>query len=210
MSRQSGFLLKNKAGFTLVELLVASAIFTIIGGAAYIGWFQIHKVGEGTKQSSQRIAELNRAFYWFSEDLEQIVNRPIKNEVGGDLPALEFSVQGEHILEFTRSGWSNPAEDVMPPRSHFQRVAYYREDDKLIRKYWYHLDRFAEGNVSERQLIERIADMSLRFLFQEQWLEQWPPPNAESKFDEMPKAIDIMLDLDDFGKVNRVFMVPGK
>ncbi len=199
----------KNSGFTLVELLVASAIFAIIGGAAYVGWFQIHKVGKGTKQSSQRIAELNRAFYWFSEDLEQIVNRTIKNEVGSDLPALEFSAQGEHILELTRGGWSNPAEDVMPPRGHFQRVAYYQEDDKLIRKYWYHLDRFTEGKISERQLVERVAAISIRFFHNNQWLEQWPPANVEPDFNSMPDAIDIVLDLDDFGKVNRLFMVPG-
>ncbi len=200
---------KENSGFTLIELLVASVIFVIIGGAAYTGWYQIEKVKQGTGQSSKRIAELQRAFYWFSEDFEQIINRPIKNELGSDLPALEFNLQGQSLIEFTRSGWANPAEDVMPPRGHFQRVAYYREDDKLIRKYWYNLDRFEEGKITERQLLEKITDLSLRFLYNEQWIEQWPPANADSDFDKLPQAIEIALDLDDLGKISRLFLVPG-
>ncbi|MCB1753986.1 MAG: type II secretion system minor pseudopilin GspJ [Gammaproteobacteria bacterium] len=200
---------RANAGFTLIELLVASAIFVIIGGAAYTGWYQIQRIKEGTEVHSKRLAELQRVFYWLSEDLEQIVNRPVKNEIGSDLPALEYSTHGESLLEFTRAGWSNPAEDVMPPRSNFQRVAYYLEDGKLYRKYWYHLDRFEEGKVSSRQLVEKVADISLRFLNGEEWLEQWPPSNAEADFEGLPAAIDVTLDLDDLGKVNRIFVVPG-
>lgn len=200
---------RKQAGFTLIEVLVASAIFVIIGGAAYTGWYQIQKVRESTDIHSKRVAELQRVFYWLSEDLEQLVNRPIKNEVGGDLPAIQFSLQGENLLEFTRNGWANPAEDVLPPRGHFQRVAWYLEDDKLFRKYWYHLDRFEEGRVTKRQLVEKVADVSVKFLDNEEWIEQWPPANADFEFQGLPKAVDVTLDLDDMGKINRIFMVPG-
>lgn len=200
---------RKNAGFTLIELLVASAIFVIIGGAAYMGWYQIQRVRESTEVHSKRLAEMQRVFYWLSEDLEQIVNRPIRNEIGSDLPALQYSLQGESLIEFTRAGWGNPAEDVMPPRSNFQRVAWFLQDDKLYRKYWYHLDRFDEGKVTVRQMVEKVADVSVKFLDGEEWIEQWPPFNAEADFDGMPTAIDFTLDLDDLGKVNRIFVVPG-
>jgi len=200
---------RSQSGFTLFELLVASAIFVIIGGSAYVGWYQIHKVGEATKASSERVAELNRTFYWLSEDLEQMVNRPIMNEVGSKLPALEFSLQGIHLIEFTRSGWANPAEDIMPPRGHFQRVAYFQEDDMFVRKYWYHVDRSEEEKSTERQLLSKVGDVSLRFLHKNEWLAQWPPSNADSNFNRMPSSIDITFDLEDLGKINRIFFVPS-
>lgn len=206
---RSSLRIRRNQGFTLIELLVASAIFVIIGGAAYSGWYQIEKVREGTEKHSTRLAELQRTFYWLSEDLEQLINRPIKNEVGGVVAALEYSLHGDTLLEFTRSGWANPAEDIMPPRGHFQRVAWYMEDDKLMRKYWYHLDRYDEGKVSVRQLTKNVADISLRFLSGNEWMEQWPPSNAESDFTGLPRAVEVTLDLDDMGKVHRIFQVPG-
>ncbi len=212
MTRHSSHSCRNRrrqAGFTLIELLVASVVFVVIGSAAYVGWYQIEKVREGTEIHSQRLAELQRAFYWLSEDLEQILARPVKNEIGGELPALQYSEHGESLIEFTRNGWSNPAEDVMPPRAHFQRVAWYLEDDKLYRKYWYHLDRFEEGKVTARRLVQKIADISIRFLNGEEWITQWPPSNAEREFNGLPRAIDLTLDLDDLGKVKRIFVLPG-
>jgi general secretion pathway protein J len=207
-SRQISTRGKN-SGFTLIELLVSSAIFVIIGGAAYVGWYQINQVKVGTDLHSKRVAELQRGFYWLSEDLEQMVNRPVQNELGGNLPALEYSSHGESLLSFTRNGWSNPAEDVMPPRSHFQRVSYSLEDGKLYRKYWYHLDRYEEGKVSVRSLIGKLADVSIRFLHEDEWAAQWPPSNVGDDFNALPRAIDITLDLDDLGKVNRLFLLPG-
>ena len=201
--------IRRNQGFTLIELLVASAIFVIIGGAAYAGWYQIEKVREGTEKHSTRLAELQRTFYWLSEDLEQIINRPIRNEVGATVSALEYSLHGDTLLELTRTGWANPAEDVMPPRGHFQRVAWYMEDDKLMRKYWYHLDRYDEGKMSVRQLAQKVADISIRFLNNNVWAEQWPPSNAEPDSTDLPQAIEVTLDLDDMGKVHRIFQVPG-
>ncbi|HBR98407.1 MAG TPA: type II secretion system protein GspJ [Gammaproteobacteria bacterium] len=200
---------RNSAGFTLIELLVASAIFVIIGGAAYAGWYQIQQVRESSELHSQRLAELQRVFYWLSEDIEQLAQRPIRDEVGSDLAALRYSEQGTYLIELTRGGWANPAEDILPPRGHMQRVAWYLEDGKLYRKYWYYLDRLEEGSVKTRRLAEKVAEVGVRFLNGEEWTEQWPPANAESNDDSLPRAIEMTLDLDDFGEVRRVFVVPG-
>ena len=82
---------RRQAGFTLIELLVASAVFAIIGGAAYTGWYQIQQTREMVETHSARLAELQRAFFWIGEDMEQLVLRPIVDEVGGTSPSLLYS-----------------------------------------------------------------------------------------------------------------------
>ena len=200
---------RRQAGFTLIELLVASAVFAIIGGAAYTGWYQIQQTRETVETHSVRLAELQRAFFWIGEDMEQLVLRPIVDEVGGTSPSLLYSEQGVSLLEFTRNGWSNPAEEVTPARSNLQRVAYFTEDGKLYRKYWYHLDRFAEGEPNERRLLSNVAGIRLRFLDGSEWTEQWPPNNADADTEVLPRAVEITLDLDYMGEITRLFVVPG-
>ncbi|MDO6459325.1 type II secretion system minor pseudopilin GspJ [Granulosicoccaceae sp. 1_MG-2023] len=200
---------QSQSGFTLIELLVASAVFAIIGGAAYVGWYQIQQTRETVSQHSERLAELQRAFYWIGEDIEQLVLRPVVDEVGSTNLSLTYSEQGVSLLEFTRTGWSNPAEDVTPARSHLQRVAYFVEDGKLYRKYWYELDRFVEGEPTERRLISDLAGIRVRFLDGTEWTEQWPPANAEVEDDLLPTALEFTFDLDDMGEITRLFVVPG-
>ena len=200
---------RQQRGFTLIELLVASAVFAIIGGAAYAGWYQIQQTRETVELHSDRLAELQRAFFWLGEDMEQLVLRPIVDEVGGTSPSLRYSEQGVSLLEFTRNGWSNPAEEVTPARSHLQRVAYFMEDGKLYRRYWYHLDRFVEGEPNERRLVSNVAGIRFRFLDGTEWTEQWPPANADPETDLLPSAVELTLDLDDMGEITRLFVVPG-
>ncbi|MEM7294904.1 MAG: type II secretion system minor pseudopilin GspJ, partial [Pseudomonadota bacterium] len=130
----------SDSGFTLLELLVAMAIFAIISAVSYTGWYNIQQIKVRTEAQAERLDELQRAWYWMSEDFEQALDRPVRDQLGGGQLAFQGSNSGDALASFSRGGWTNPAAEILPNRSSVQRVSYVLEDRKLYREYWYHLD----------------------------------------------------------------------
>lgn len=198
----------EQCGFTLIELLVAMFLLAILGTAGFQMLFQINTTRDRIEETSERLTALQRTFFWLSEDVTQIIDRPVRSAIGSTLPAVQFNIEGENLFEFTRAGWSNPAADVLPPRSNLQRVAYALEEDRLIRQYWYHLEPIDEAPTRRRQLLDKVRDVSFRFLDQAgDWQQSWPPADQENP--GLPRAVEFTLDLDDYGLVTRVFALPG-
>ena len=129
---------KNQKGFTLIELLVAIAVFSVLAVAAYSGLSSVLQTRSSVTERSDQLNALQQTFYHFSDDLQQMVDRPIRDELGSQQASFITSQGDEVILAFSRSGWQNP---LGSPRSQLQRVSYLLEDDKLYRQYWRYLDR---------------------------------------------------------------------
>ena len=198
----------RQRGFTLIELLVAMFLLAILGTAGFQMLFQVTATRERIELQSERLSELQRTFYWLAEDITQIANRPIRSAVDLELPPLQLNLEGENLFEFTRAGWANPAAEVSPARSNLQRVAYGLDDDKLMRQYWYHLDPVDEAPTRRRQMLSGVQSLGLRFLDNTgDWQDSWPPPDVEEP--GMPLAIEIKLELEDYGDITRVFALPG-
>lgn len=202
----------RQTGFTLVEFIVATAVLAIMSGVAYAGWFNVSRIADLTQQTMARYDNMQRAFYWFSQDFEQIVLRDSIDELGGRRKSLEISEAGEYLIELTRGGWSNPALLEMPPRSDLQRVAYYIDsDNRLLRRYWYHVDQFDGATYKDRFLLNDIEALTFRFYDQSgEWQNRWPPEdNLDEDFNLLPLAIEATVEIEDMGSVRRVFVLPN-
>ncbi len=202
----------HQYGFTLVEFIVATAVLAIMGGVAYAGWFNVSNIATRTEKTVERYDELHRTFYWFAEDFEQIVKRDSVDELGGKRKSIEVSEQGEYIIQVTRGGWTNPALLEMPPRSHLQNVAYYIDsDNRLLRRYWYHVDRFDASTYRDRLMVNDVVGLTFRFLTGSGgWVTSWPPEdNTDDEFDELPIALEATLELDGLGSARRLYVLPN-
>lgn len=201
--------MKRAQGFTLIEMLVAVFLLAVIGAAGFTMLFQMNKTRGVVIAQADRLTELQRTFYWMNEDFSQAVNRPVRSASDDRVPAFLFNLQGDNLIELSRSGWTNPAREVSPARSDMQRVAYSLDDDKLIRSYWYHLDTFDEEPTKRRQMLADVEDLSLRFLDREGgWHDSWPPLDVVDD-PGMPTAVEVRLQLEDMGSINRLFALPG-
>jgi len=112
-------------GFTLLEILVAIAIFSIMAVFSYQTLQQVLSTNQHLQKQADDLAQLQFLFGRFLEDVAQLVNRPIRDEFGATEPALIGSSQ---ILKLTRSGWENPLESK---RSNLQRVEWIRRKNAL-------------------------------------------------------------------------------
>ncbi len=199
--------LRRGAGFTLLELLIALAIFAILSTLAYGSLRSALFNREQSQQRTEELARLQMAFLFISRDLEQVVNRPIRDTWGDTRPAL-FTPQQTYRLEFTRSGWNNPAR---VRRSTLQRVAYAIEEDELIRHSWWILDRTDEKPTLSQPLLDGVEEFELRFLDDKnKWNKEWPVLNSQQNAPAppLPVAIEVVLELQEWGRIRRLFRLP--
>ncbi|MBE9562715.1 MAG: type II secretion system minor pseudopilin GspJ, partial [Proteobacteria bacterium] len=103
-------------------------------------------------------------------------------------------------IEFTRSGWRNPAQQN---RSSLQRVAYHLRDNTLIRSYWFVLDRAQDSKPILVDLADNINYIQWLYLDDKfTWHDKWPTKSTQLK------AIKIILDIEGWGNIERLFQVP--
>ncbi len=201
---------KLNNGFTLVEVLVAMAITAFVALLGYNGLSAAIDASESQQVQSERIAKIQLPLSVLERDIRYAVNRPIKDEYGDMQSAFSGGEFNDYLLELTRADWLNPRD---LPRGELQRVRYRLEDDKLWRESWSVLDRLSEEDSLQRiPLLDGINSFNLAFLepsergsvqtgLDGQWAERW------NKSDSLPLAVELKIDIENFGEVRRVFSI---
>ena len=109
------------------------------------------------------------------------------------------------LVIFTRTGWANPAGIQRPA---LERVSYRIDKGTLVRMHYPVLDITETTLPLKRDMIDKVKAVSFRFLTDaRQWIDQWPPPGA-ADLRLRPFAVEITLDLEDWGRVVRIIEVP--
>lgn len=200
-------------GFTLLELLVALAVFAIMATAAYSGLSNVLFTRAAVEQQNRQLAAVQLAVFRLEQDIQQAVPRGVRDEYGDPQPALRGGDLLDDVLILTRAGWDNPLDQ---PRATLQRVAYRLREGRLWRLHWDVLDRGGPLAPRETLLIDQVREFRARFLDQnEEWRTDWPPP-ADTAADDhppnpnkLPRAVEITLMLEDWGAITRLFPLPG-
>ena len=198
MSLRKKYHLKStEQGFTLLELLVAMMIFSLMSVMAYSALANIFKSDEVIIAQETKLKTLQRSMMFIERDMRQLTLRPKSSGYGNSSPAVDSGLDSEGIIEFTRAGNSNP---MGLPRSSLQRVRYDIQDKKLIRMSWNLVDHIDAEPVS-MILLDDVESLSFKFLSDNGMKENW---NSAT---EIPKAVELTLEHKSWGKIVRLFSI---
>ncbi len=216
-------MLSSARGFTLIEILVALFILGILTALGYATYRQARLSAERTESAQTRTREIEFGVRIMTQDFEQIVPRPIRQPIGdGRLPAVIGSIGAATLIELTRGGWSNTAG---LQRGTLERVSYRLDKDVLKRAHQTVLDAKLNNQPVEQDLLTGVKSVQIRYLDSgNQWGEQWPSPTAgvpavtppatgaapvNALASQRPVAIELNLELNDWGKIRRLVEVAG-
>lgn len=196
-------------GFTLIEVLVAVAIFAILAAYAYGTLGRTLAAKEFLTERTDRLEAVQRTMRFLTQDFQQLAPRPVREQLGDVVsPALVTDFTSEFAVQLTHGGWSNPAG---LPRGTLQRVAWRLQEGELVRFHWTVLDRTLDNEPSARLLLDGVQSIAFRFLQDDgEWTDQWPPRDLSGQFGPLhlrPRAVEIVLTTEREGVITRLIEV---
>lgn len=202
----------RQTGLTLIELMVAVAIFSLLAALSYGGLVNVLDARRIVDVESQQLASLQRAFLHIGRDFEQAAPRTIRDAYGDQQPALHNKADSydgvKTVIELSIAGRRTlPGET----RGSLQRITYVIRDGDLLRLSWPVLDRAQDTTAHESTLLEGVEVMTLRYLSEQgAWTDEWQTGLAnEAGSPLLPRAIEITMELEHWGNLRRIYRVAG-
>jgi general secretion pathway protein J len=188
----------GSSGFTLIEVLIAIAVFATASALAWGGLNAVIRARDALQREQQSFARIVRLVGTLERDLRAAVGRPVRGNFNEPVAALRGDA--EH-LELTRIGYASPRAE---PRSNLERVLYELDGRKLQRGRYVALDRAPGSTPVIEELHDQVQSFRLRFLDVDgRWLDRWPP-QERGQLDAMPRAIEVRVSLEGTGEITRL------
>jgi general secretion pathway protein J len=210
--------LERQAGFTLVEMLVAMAIFGVMAIVGYRVLDTVLVTRERVLQEYRQWRDVARAVAWLERDLEAIQARPVRDpsdRLLAPLDGAEASPQPDgSALAWTRGGSLEAGGFASPPR----RIGYRVREGMLERLTWPGLDRAKHGEPSATILLHGVVKLSVRYFDAGgTWQAKWPAGRGNdapgtsahvARLGEvdttLPIGVDLTIQLASGGRIRRL------
>jgi general secretion pathway protein J len=194
------------SGFTLLEILVALAIFALMSGMAYSGLNAVLESREQLTVENQKWRDLALIIKRIEQDIASAVARPIRSSDDLRAPAfvgqLNRKNEDEPQLALTRTGFAAQSGNLAA----LQRVGYRLRKQNLELLLWPVLDQAPRTAPQVLPLASGISAFELRYLDNKgAWQPNWPIAGRE---EVMPSAVEVAIVLSSKERVTRIFLLP--
>lgn len=188
---------QDQRGFTLLEVLVALVIFSMISAASYQILRSLSQSQRVLAESAQHRLMLDKALLLLREDLRQVLGRSSREGLGFTRrPAMSGNVN--EALEFTRTGFDYDQNGLG-----LRRVVYAMVEREgvqgLVRVVSNAPDVSPQTPMFEQLVLPELEDFQVRFADDNGiWHQQWPPVAegdtiSDEQLVELPKALLVSL-----------------
>jgi len=181
------FLNKKKLiqGFTLIEILIATAILAIILAALYSTFFLGFRAIEGMDDSMTKLQETRKVIDILRRELDSAYYDKAEDKTF--LTILDRDVYGKPAVQLTFTTFS-------PLKSGLSKISYYVEEhDKkltLIKKLE---SPFREEKAEGVDLIDDMEGFTVEAKYNDQWVKTWDTEINKKMPDEIKISLDIMV-----------------
>lgn len=178
--------MNRQEGFTLLELVIAMAIFALLGLACWRLFDGVVRVERSTTAHEHALRSLQRALAVIERDTLQVNVQPI--------------VLQQTSLQFQRSNWRNPLDQ---PRSELQNIRYYLDQDTL----WRESSSPGQAGVQRQKLLTDVSALSWKLFDRKTgWRHEWPVSRGQSA--TRPQALEVTLSAGRVEQIRRVVHLP--
>lgn len=191
------------SGFTLLEILVALFVFTILAMMMTGALHTVITAQSGSERNAERLRNLQIVFVRMQRDLSQVVNRPVKTSNGQDASAFFGTPRG---FAFTHGGMAGQANQQQV----LQRAQYIFSHQGLWRMVWDVLDQSSNSpKPNQREVLANVSEAHFEYLDNKNVFQKnWPVPGKADQV--LPRAVKISLTISDWGTVTQLYVIPAQ
>jgi general secretion pathway protein J len=165
-------MMRNRSGFTLIELMIALAILGLVAVFAYRALASLTDSEAQLSAEAQRWKELDALFARLEADMREALPRDARTGIRTEPAWLgDVDASGNAELRFSRAG----PEFLPEPGSAGQRIGYRLRGDAIEVQYWPRLDQPTTVVPQPYALIDGVAAFRVAYLDSAgAWRERWP------------------------------------
>lgn len=190
----------SDSGFSLLEVLVAVAVFAVVALLAWGGLDTLARSRAHLAEQAASLSALQRAVGRLERDLRQAAPRPVRDAAGNVLPALQGGEAGVELTRYAANGgWQSAAPAL-------ERLAWRCRDGRLERWRWPVLDRAPGTRAEIETALERVRDCRWRYFDGFNRLQNWPPEAAQTQ--RLPRAVELRFTREGEGEYRRLLELP--
>lgn len=177
----------RQQGFTLLELVIAMAIFAVLGLACWRLFDGVIRAERSSSSHERDMRTLQRAIAVIERDALQVTAQPM--------------VLRQGVLQLQRGNWRNPLDQA---RSEVLNVTYRLDKGTL----WRESQGAGQPVPQQQKLLSNVRELQWRMYDDKQgWRSEWSVSRGQPA--SRPKALEITFSTQRVESIRRVLLLPG-